>query len=153
MRALELKIPPPLVAALIALAMWMARPDGALVPIAQSPRMMLAIVIALAGAALDVVGAGLFRRARTTVNPMAPDRSAALVTGGVYRFTRNPMYVGLMLVLAGWAVALGGGLLLAGPAVFVAYITRFQILPEERALAQRFGDEYRAYTARTRRWF
>lgn len=74
------------------------------------------------------------------------------MVGGVYRATRNPMYVGLALLLLAWTVYLGAPLALLGVAAFVAYITRFQIVPEERVLAQKFGPEFGAYRSRVRRW-
>ena len=83
---------------------------------------------------------------------MQPAKTTSLVAGGVYRFTRNPMYLGLLLVLAGWAVFLSNALAFALLPAFIAYIGRFQIAPEERALAAKFGTEYEAYRTEVRRW-
>ena len=80
-----------------------------------------------------------FVRERTTVNPLRPTRTTVLVIAGAYRFTRNPMYLGMALLLAGWAVLLGSWVSVAAPVVFVAFITRFQIVPEERAMAERLA--------------
>lgn len=115
-------------------------------------RVPFAIVVAAIGAALDVLGMVHFLRARTTFNPLKPESASALVTSGVFRFTRNPMYLGMATMLAGWAVYLSNVAAFAGLPLFVAYINRFQIAPEERALAVRFGDEFAAYRARVRRW-
>lgn len=152
--SLELKIPPPLVAAAVAGGMYVAVSLLPAVPLGLAPgaRLLLALGLAGVGACCDVAGLLAFRRASTTVNPLTPQRSAALVTTGVYRFTRNPMYLGLALVLLGLAVYLGSPWALAGPLVFAAYLTRFQIVPEERALAARFGTAHAAYCARVRRW-
>jgi protein-S-isoprenylcysteine O-methyltransferase Ste14 len=152
MRALELKIPPPVVALLAALAMWgLSRKSGA--PAApELVRVPLAIAFGLVGAVFDVSGLIAFRRARTTVNPMRPQSASAIVDSGIYRLTRNPMYVGLAFILFGWAVYLGSWWALLGPLAFAAYIGRFQIAPEERALTKLFGDEYLAYKAKVRRW-
>jgi protein-S-isoprenylcysteine O-methyltransferase Ste14 len=111
-------------------------------------------VAALIAAGLGVIAVSIvqFNRARTTVNPLQPQAASALVSGGVFRITRNPMYLGMALVLAACTVWLGNAacaLLLAG---FVAYITRFQIAPEERALRAHFGAEFDAYARRVRRW-
>ena len=92
------------------------------------------------------------RRARTTVNPLRPERASALVTTGVYRITRNPMYVGMALMLLAWAVLLASPAALAGPVTFIAYMNRFQIGPEEDALDTLFGPDYAAYRSRVRRW-
>jgi protein-S-isoprenylcysteine O-methyltransferase Ste14 len=75
-----------------------------------------------------------------------------MVTSGVYRHTRNPMYLGMLCLLGAWAAWLGNAAALLGLPAFVAYMNRFQIAPEERALAQRFGAAFDAYAARVRRW-
>ena len=93
-----------------------------------------------------------FKRARTTINPFRPENSTVLVTSGIFRITRNPMYVGLTLVLLGWAAFLSSGWGLLGPVVFALYINCFQIAPEERVLSAKFGEAYTRYTARVRRW-
>lgn len=150
--ALELRIPPPAVAVLVAVAMWAVAGFGPQWPIPVFPRDVIAGAFALAGVAVDLVALATFRRARTTFNPLKPARASALVTHGLYRITRNPMYVGSVLLLLGWAVELSALVPFAGIVVFVAYITRFQIQPEERALAKLFGEQYAGYTARVRRW-
>jgi protein-S-isoprenylcysteine O-methyltransferase Ste14 len=84
---------------------------------------------------------------------LQPAQAASMVTSGVYRFTRNPMYLGMFCLLAAWAAWLGRlAPLLAGLPAFVLYMNRFQIRPEERALEQRFGAAFREYAARVRRW-
>src|SRR5664279_3386787 len=98
-----------------------------------------ALAIAAVGAAFSVGGVIAFRRAKTTVNPMKPEAASSLVSSGVYRATRNPMYVGLLLVLVAWAVFLSSFLALLGPLAFIACIGRFQITPEERVLSALFG--------------
>ena len=91
-------------------------------------------------------------RAGTSWSPIAPDRAATLVTDGPYRWSRNPIYLGLLLLLLGVVVVLRNPVALIAAAAFVAYEDRFQIGPEERALEARFGKEFEQYTARTRRW-
>ena len=152
MASLELKVPPPAVALVVALAMgWVSR-YGVLEGVPLAWRVGAALAVAAVGACFDVAGIIAFRRAKTTVNPMKPEKSAALVRSGVYRITRNPMYVGMVFILLAWAVYLASPWALFGPLAFAAYITRFQIKPEERVLAARFGDEFASYTARVRRW-
>jgi protein-S-isoprenylcysteine O-methyltransferase Ste14 len=152
MRSLELRIPPPLVAALISAMMWAL---SRLPPLADAPnslRTSLTIVIAVVGAGVSFAGVIAFYRARTTVNPMKPEATSVLVCNGIYAITRNPMYVGIALVLVAWAVWLGSPWAVAGPIAFVLYITRFQILPEERALGANFGERFSRYRSRVRRW-
>jgi protein-S-isoprenylcysteine O-methyltransferase Ste14 len=152
MPSLELKIPPPAVGLLVAVAMGMASRYGVLDVVPPEWRIGAALAVAAIGAAFDVAGIIAFWRAKTTVNPMKPENSAALVSSGVYRITRNPMYVGMAFILLAWAVYLASPWALFGPLAFAAYITRFQIQPEERVLAARFGAEFARYRVRVRRW-
>ncbi len=152
MNKLEHLIPPPVVALLCALLMaWLA---GGLPAIGWPPQgpAVLVLFLLLVGLVFDLLGLAAFVRQRTTVNPLRPQRASSLVTVGVYRITRNPMYVGLCCLLLAWAVYLWSPWSWAGPVLFAAYITRFQIKPEERALEKLFGDEFRAYRHQVRRW-
>jgi protein-S-isoprenylcysteine O-methyltransferase Ste14 len=152
MRSLENKIPPPLVGLLIGGAMWAAAPALPALALSDSVRMGLAAMLALSGIAFALAGVVSFRLAQTTVNPLKPDSASALVQSGVFRFTRNPMYVGMALVLVGWAAFLAAPCTLLGPVAFVLFIQRFQIVPEERAMEKLFGEEFARYRARVRRW-
>lgn len=113
-----------------------------------------AIALGLAAAGVGTAGAGVvsFRRAKTTVNPRKPETASSLVVSGIYRATRNPMYLGMLIVLAGWAAFLANALAFIAAATFVLYMNRFQITPEEKALAARFGPEFEAYCGNVRRW-
>ena len=113
---------------------------------------LAAIPVAAAGAAIALAGVVQFARARTTVNPLQPDAASSLVSGGVYRWTRNPMYLGMALVLLAWAVYLSSIAALAVLPLFIVYINRFQIEPEERALQARFGAQFERYRKAVRRW-
>ncbi len=93
-----------------------------------------------------------FRKARTTVNPLKPQAATSLVTTGIYAVTRNPMYLGMVLVLIGWAGFLASPISVMGPVLFWLYIDRFQIQPEERAMSALFGSSFAEYSARVRRW-
>ncbi len=152
MRSLELKVPPVALVVAFAAAMWgvsVALPQFAF-PLPGATAIAAALVVA--GGALAIAGVVAFKRQRTTVNPLRPNTSASLVSTGVYRMSRNPMYLGFLLSLAGLAAYLsnaGSGALL--PA-FVAYMNTFQIKPEERALLLKFGPEFAQYAANVRRW-
>ena len=112
----------------------------------------LALALIAGGIAVAIAGVVQFRRASTTVNPMTPEASSSLVVSGVYRRTRNPMYLGFLLALAGWAAFLASFAALMVLPLFVAYMNRFQIVPEERALAARFGQQFEDYRRSVRRW-
>lgn len=152
MRFLELRIPPPIVALTIAGGMWLVARSAPALQLPHVVRLVTAVALALLGAAVALAGVLSFRRARTTVNPLKPETSAALVTGGVYAFTRNPMYLGMLLALVGWAAYLSSVWSLLGPALFALYIARFQIVPEERVLDRLFGASFAEYRRRVRRW-
>jgi len=152
MKSLEVKIPPPAVAAAIAVAMWATSRLAPLLQIPSALRLGTAAAILLVGIGFSAGGVLAFRRARTTLNPTKPEQASSLVRSGIYRVTRNPMYVGLLCVLVAWAVFLSSAWALLGPVVYVLYINRFQIAPEERALARLFGSEFADYRAKVRRW-
>ena len=152
MRFLELRIPPPVVGLILAAGMWAVTRLPPTVPMPRLVRLPVAILLVVTGVAVALGGVISFRRARTTVNPLKPDTTSALVATGVYSFTRNPMYLGMVSVLLGWAVFLGSPWSLGGPVLFALYITRFQIVPEERVLADLFGESFTAYRKRVPRW-
>lgn len=113
---------------------------------------LVAVCLALAGICLNVLPKLAFQRAGTTVNPLKPELSSQLVTSGVYRYTRNPMYLGQAVVLLAWTLYLhNAAALLAVPALML-YVTRFQIRPEERHLSARFPDAYAAFRMQVPRW-
>lgn len=154
-RSLETRIPPPIVAASMGAAMWWLASLSPLLPMLHVPagiRVAVALAIAAVGG-LVAMGAGIrFHRAKTTIDPLKPQAASSLVTAGIYRYTRNPMYLGLLFLLVAWAVLLSSPFALLGPVAFVTYISRFQIVPEERVLAALFGTEYAAYQSEVRRW-
>lgn len=152
MNFLDNRIPPPAVALIVAALMWLASRWLPATPLPHVATYAAAAILLLAGIVFAASGATTFRRAGTTLNPVRIDEASKLVTGGIYTVTRNPMYVGLTLVLCAWAFFLGCLWTLAGPLVFFAYINRFQIIPEERMLSVKFGDAYRDYCRRVRRW-
>lgn len=136
-----------------AAAAWLASRFLPIAWLIRAPYTRLGVglmVLALVPALSAVVQ---FRRARTTIHPHHPERASALVTRGVYAWTRNPMYLSLWLLVIGWSVRLGA---LSGMIVALCFgpvLTRVQIRAEEQALAQRFGEAYASYRAEVRRWF
>lgn len=152
MSALELKVPPVLVTVLCALLMWLI--SGHTPGIILSPWVKIPVALLLAGIAgyAGLAGVAAFRGEATTVNPLKPDTCSSLVTSGIYRRTRNPMYLALMLALAAWGFYLANLFSLLMVAVFIFYMNRFQIEPEERALETIFGSEFNDYKEQVRRW-
>jgi protein-S-isoprenylcysteine O-methyltransferase Ste14 len=152
MKWLELRVPPPVVTACFALLMWFAGTAVPLLDFDVPARSAAVLTLAGAGVAIGITAFFRFRQASTTINPMAPEEASALVITGAYRWTRNPMYLGMLVILVAWALWLSNaGAFLLLP-LFVAYLTRFQIVPEERALQARFGAEFERYCQSVRRW-
>jgi protein-S-isoprenylcysteine O-methyltransferase Ste14 len=152
MKSLELKIPPPAIALLVAAAMWALSRVTSSLQVPTGVRLLLALAVALVAIGFSAAGVISFRLAKTTLNPTQPQLTSSLVSSGIYTVTRNPMYVGLLLLLIAWAIFLSSIWALLGPAAYFLYIGRFQIAPEERALTALFGAEYIAYVSKVRRW-
>lgn len=152
MPRLDTKIPAPVTAIVIGLLMkWYAhagdvRMDPSLL------RMEIGVTLAQISALIALIAFVCMWRARTTINPLQPDKASSLVTNGIFRFSRNPLYLSLLLLLIAYAIRLESAMVWIGPCAFVAYVTRFQIVPEERVLTEKFGQAYVAYKDRTRRW-
>lgn len=146
------RVPPVAVFLIVAALMWAACAWLPAWRIALPGRPLFAALALLAAAAVGVAGVRAFDRARTTVDPLRPARASTLVTAGIYRRTRNPMYVALAIALLGWAVWLAHPLALAGVAAFVLWMNRFQIAAEERALRALFGEQFDRYCREVPRW-
>lgn len=152
MHDLELKVPPIAVALTAAALMWVLAATTPAFDFQIPGAFPIFPILAFIGGMIAVSGIMSFRRSKTTVNPMKPDEATSLVTSGIYRITRNPMYLGLLFILLGWGAFLENVLAFVPVPVFVLYLTRFQIIPEERFLTVIFGEAYTAYCAQVRRW-
>jgi len=150
---LKLKIPPPVYMLLIAGLMWLFDrylPIFELIPTPRNKIGFLPIIIAFLTDGLSIMQ---FFRVHTTVNPIHPEKAKKLVTSGMYRITRNPMYVGLLVSLTGWAILLGSFSPFLLLPLFIALITTQQIILEEKILEEKFGQQYLVYKKVVRRWF
>ncbi|MRI34782.1 isoprenylcysteine carboxylmethyltransferase family protein [Endozoicomonas sp. OPT23] len=153
---LELKVPPLLVVLIAMALMYGIAHSSFTLPMGLSGTVLSwSLVIAFAGTGLGLMLMGVvsFKRASTTPSPINPEQASSLVRSGLYRYTRNPMYLGMLLLLTAWGVYLDSWLCLVVLPAFVAYIGRFQIAPEERALFKLFGNDYRMYKEEVNRWF
>lgn len=152
MKRLNLKIPPPIVALLCGLMIWGL---SMMLPLhhvdAEIRNSIACILLGMAGI-IDAWALISFRMARTTIDPRYPHNTSTIVSTGIYRYTRNPMYLGLVFFLSALSIWLGARLGLFVVAAFILYINRFQIKQEEEALQKQFGESYLAYKARVRRW-
>ena len=148
---LDHKVPPPFVMLIVAALMWLAH-LWISNDLAGGWLLILGLAFCVAGVAVAVTGLRTLLAARTTPSPTQIERAKHLVISGVYTRTRNPMYLGMVILLIGVDCILANPWLLLGPLVFVFYIQRFQIVPEERAMGEKFGAQYNAYQQRVRRW-
>lgn len=151
-KALECRIPPLALVLLFAIVMWLLNLAFPEARISIQGAGWLAAVIAILGCVTAALGVIAFRQAETTVDPRAPEQTERIVSTGIYRVSRNPMYVGFFLFLLAWATYLQQIIATPVLALFVAYLTRFQIVPEEQWLLAKFGEVFTEYCGRTRRW-
>jgi len=149
---LTLKVPPVIVMFLLAWVMWMIASFNTWASLPVPAKEIVALVMGLLGSALIVAGAAEFRSVKTTVNPLTPELATSIVTKGIYRYSRNPMYLGFLIMLGAWGVFLENVVAIALVPIFVGHMNRFQIIPEEKALLAQFGDDYIHYLESTPRW-
>ena len=149
---LELKVPPVLLVIIFVAIMWMVADWVPQVQMVIPYKEIVLYGMLGLGFVFSILGVASFRKAKTTVNPTKPKESSSLVQTGIYRYTRNPMYVGFLMVLVGCALYLENVLSLLFCLLFIWYMNQFQIKPEERFLKTLFADEFVSYKKKVRRW-
>lgn len=149
---LELKIPPVALVIVAAALMWLGAVSAPGFNLRLPAQPLIASVFGSLGLVTCALGVVEIRKAKTTVNPTKPQSSTSLVTSGIYGHTRNPMYLGFLLILIGWSAVTANMLAFLALPAFVLYMNQFQIKPEERALRATFGDAFTAYRSAVRRW-
>ncbi len=149
---LELKIPPVIVGLIVALIMWVISLLTPEFSVSMKILQLIYTIPVFIGVFFIVAGIISFRKAKTTVHPMKPGMATTLVTLGIYKITRNPMYLGALLFLIAWGLYLENAYSCMTIILFALYMNRFQIMPEETALKKNFGEEYSGYINRVRRW-
>jgi protein-S-isoprenylcysteine O-methyltransferase Ste14 len=149
---LKLKIPPPVYMLIFAISMWLMNQYIPLIEWVRPPWNQAGFIIMGLAFFTDLSSLFLFFKKHTSLNPIHPERASILVTGGMYRFSRNPMYLGLLILLSGWAVYLGSISPIFLLPLFIWVITHEQIQAEEQILEEKFGPAYLTYKQRVRRW-
>lgn len=144
------RIPPPIITMLCVLVIFLSK--SIFPSFVFSYKLEIGIVVSIAGLLLLAVSVKSFINNNTTINPLNLKKSTYLVTDGLFRFSRNPMYLGMLLFLVGTSIILNiiGGLIIS--ILFIFYMNFFQIIPEEKALENLFGKNYRNYKKNIRRW-
>lgn len=146
---METKIPPPIVTLIF--IFLIAFSNRLVEPFSFEYQTPLGVLIIIGGLSILISAARVFKQLETTINPMQPSQASKLAITGPFKFTRNPMYLGMSIMLIGFGVIFGAKLTVCLLALFVLYITIFQIMPEERAMEQKF-DDWEDYSAKVRRW-
>ncbi len=149
---LELKIPPVIVGLIIALIMWVISLLTPEFSVSMKILQLIYTIPVFIGVFFIVAGIVSFRKAKTTIHPMKPEMATTLVTLGIYKITRNPIYLGALFFLIAWGLYLANAYSCMTTLLFVLYMNRFQIMPEETALKKNFGKEYSDYINQARRW-
>ena len=147
------KIPPAIITALFALLMYLL---DKFLPVGEFVffgRKLLMYIVLILGILVALVALLQFWKAKTTIDPLGFDKTNRLVTSGIFSYTRNPMYLGLLLLLIAWGLHLGNAFNTLLAAGFVYYMNHFQIRYEEEALQKKFGKQYQLYCKAVRRWF
>lgn len=152
MTILENKIPPPIVTLIFGALMWCLADTPPALPFTLSASYVITALLYVTGLGFMLAGVISFKRADTTVNPLQPETATSLVTSGVYRFTRNPMYLGLVFLLMGWGVYLDSWIALTCIFPYMLFMQWFQIFPEEKALRALFAQDFINYIQQVRRW-
>lgn len=152
MNGLKLKIPPALLFLLCVVLMWLTDRGLSFEPLVlKTPDWLYSVFLSIGGLII-LLGIIEFRRKSTTVNPHKPQDTTAFVKSGVYRITRNPMYLGMALILCAAVVRLENMLTMLFIPIFIWYMNEFQIKPEEQVMEQKFGEEFLGYKKKVRRW-
>ncbi len=150
---MKLKVPPIFVFLVFCLLMYLL---AAFLPVGYfdffGRRYLMIVLLTIAGG-IGAIALFQFFKSKTTVDPVNLSKASKLVSSGIYQYSRNPMYLGLLLLLLAWGLHLGNAFNIVLAAGFVAYMNRFQIVPEEETLSKLFGKEYAQYCTLVRRWF
>ena len=150
---MTLKLPPAFIFIIFAAIMYLV---AKFLPVGYFDffgRYLLIKILLTMAILLGVISLFQFFRSRTSIDPMNPSKTGKLVTNGLYNYSRNPMYLALLIILLAWGLWLGNAFNTIIAAAFVAYMNKFQIIPEEEALQSKFGKEYEKYKIKVRRWF
>ena len=149
---MKLKIPPAIQVVISAFLMWIIKEVTGREHFQFANQGTTSSLIFALGAFVGIIAVYIFRKAKTTATPLDPSKASALVTNNIYTLSRNPMYVGMLIILFAFFIKLGTFYNIIILILYVWYITTFQIKPEEKTLSKLFGKEYETYRKKVRRW-
>jgi protein-S-isoprenylcysteine O-methyltransferase Ste14 len=146
---METKIPPPIVTLIFIFLIGFS--NRLIEPFSFEYQTPLGVMIIICGLSVLISAARVFKQLETTINPMQPSQASKLAIIGPFKYTRNPMYLGMSIMLIGFGLIFGAKLTVCLVVMFILYITVFQIIPEERAMQEKFTD-WNDYCLKVRRW-
>ena len=149
---MKLLIPPPIQALFFSIIMWLISRQFVNASFSLNGINTFAFIFLIIAVMLLILSINKFRQVGTTISPLKPNKTSSLINSGIYRYTRNPMYLGLLLMLFSIALFLKNFISFLIIPLFILFITKNQILPEEEALENIFGEEYKNYKKKVRRW-
>ena len=144
------KIPPPIIALVCALGILFSKPFFR--EYSNVNNSSISILFFLIGIACFFFAIKLFKKHNTTISPLKPEKATSLIVSGIYMYSRNPMYLGMLFILISTSIRFNiiGGII--SISTFIVYITKFQIIPEEEQLKRIFGEKFLNYKKKTRMW-
>ena len=144
------KIPPPIIALVCALGILFSKPFFR--EYSNVNNSSISILFFLIGVACFFFAIKLFKKHNTTISPLKPEKATSLIVSGIYMYSRNPMYLGMLFILISTSIRFNiiGGII--SISTFIIYITKFQIIPEEEQLKRIFGEKFLNYKKKTRMW-
>ena len=144
------KIPPPIVTIICGIAIYFSK--SYFNQFFNYNNNTISLFLLILGLVVFISAVKSFRVHKTTVNPLEPRKASSLVTSGIFKFSRNPMYLGMLIILLSisFKFNLIGGMITS--LFFYIFITKFQIIPEEEAMNELFGNQFIDYVKKTRRW-
>lgn len=150
---MHLKLPPALVTLITALLIYVVARFLPFGDFDFTGRVYVIWALLGLGFLIGMISLFQFFKSKTSIDPRDPKKASELVVGGLYKISRNPMYLGLLLLLLAWGLYVPNAFNFLVVVLFVAYMNKFQIIPEEKALKAKFGKQYDAYLVGVRRWF
>ena len=145
-----IKIPPPLIVLVLIVSIYFSSKKIDLINIPL--QLEISIFILSAGILIFVNPVLQFIKSKTTVNPIQFEEVNKLVTSGIFKYSRNPMYLGMLMIVLSASIFYLNIYSILTPLLFILWINKFQIKREEEFLIEKFGDEYLSYKKKTRRW-
>lgn len=149
---MKLKIPPAFQVLFFGFLMWLIKKLSAQTQFIFEYQKEISVLLFFLGVVIGLLALYTFQKAKTSVDPLNPEKASSLVVIGIYKYSRNPMYLALLFVLLAFFVRLGNFYNLSIIVLYIIYITEFQIKPEETVLTNLFGEEYLNYKLNVRRW-